>query len=239
MSFEKQITANIKNSKRSAGPRTEKGKQASRMNSRALGLTAKQVVIKGEDPAEFERVLQGLIDEYAPRTILEQQLIQQLAGYLWRLNRIPVFEASIFASHRLVVQKENLERRRKAAGDIHWAIPLEENPPMDLRHWLSDGELSGLQEEPEEPEESSEQREIREEEEALEKARNAVLDLGRVLLRDASQNDAIGKLSRYEVHLENALERTIRQLEKLQDKRLAELKGNNQIVDLEPDKSEK
>ncbi len=79
-----------------------------------------------------------------------------------------------------------------------------------------------------------EQAVLREQEEARKKALEPILELGRAVLRDASQNDALGKLSRYDAQLGNAVKRTIEQLYKLRAERPGELKGNDQIVDLEP-----
>jgi len=68
MTSPKQIKANKINATLSTGPRSEQGKQVSRMNALSHGLTAKQVVIEGEDPEDFNWLLEGLIKEFAPRT---------------------------------------------------------------------------------------------------------------------------------------------------------------------------
>ena len=49
-----QIRANRLNAQKSTGPRTAEGKAAASQNAAKHGLLAEQVVIKGEDPAEFE-----------------------------------------------------------------------------------------------------------------------------------------------------------------------------------------
>lgn len=104
MTSPKQVESNRQNAALSTGPSSEKGKEVARMNALTHGLTAKQVVIEGEDPADFERVMQGLMEEFAPRTILEQQLIKQLAGYLWRLRRVPALEGEILEAHLYAIQ---------------------------------------------------------------------------------------------------------------------------------------
>ena len=106
MTSPKQIEANRRNAALSTGPRSEQGKRVSRNNSTTHGLTAKQVVIEGEDAEDFDCLLDGLIKEFAPRSILEQQLIEQLAGYLWRSRRILILEAAIIETHRYEIQKE-------------------------------------------------------------------------------------------------------------------------------------
>lgn len=241
MTSEKQIKANKKNAKQSTGPKTEKGKQMSSMNALSHGLTAEQVVIEGEEPADFEWVVQGLIDEYAPRTILEQRLTERLAGYLWRLKRIPVLEAAILEVHRCAVQKENLEKSEELSfGDRAKVLAISNR--MALEKFKANPESPGFLDpekvRAEEKKETIRLKELRKEEAMREMAAESVVEYGRALLRDASQNDALGKLSRYEVHLVNSVERTIRQLDKMRDKRLAELKDEAQIVDLEPENGE-
>ena len=51
-----QILANRQNSNLSSGPKTREGKEASSRNATRHGLTGKQIVIAGEDPAEYENL---------------------------------------------------------------------------------------------------------------------------------------------------------------------------------------
>ena len=57
---EARNTANLLNAQRSTGPRTEEGKAASSLNSLKHGLTAKTVVLPGEDPAEYHSFSTGM-----------------------------------------------------------------------------------------------------------------------------------------------------------------------------------
>jgi hypothetical protein len=95
MATEKQIAANRANAKRSSGPQTPEGKIRSSMNSRKHGLSAKTIVIDGEDPAEFEQLLNDLIKDFDPHPGCENELVYELATQLWRLSRIPALEASL------------------------------------------------------------------------------------------------------------------------------------------------
>ncbi|MDH3582081.1 MAG: hypothetical protein OEM91_15835 [Hyphomicrobiales bacterium] len=88
----------------STGPKTEAGKQASKMNSTKHGLTAKTVVIKDEDPEVFDMLRNGLIREFAPETTLEFQLVDRIASTLWRLRRVPRIEASLMELYRLEIE---------------------------------------------------------------------------------------------------------------------------------------
>ena len=53
MATEAQIAANIENAKKSTGPRTNEGKERSRMNALDHGLTARLALLPDEDPASF------------------------------------------------------------------------------------------------------------------------------------------------------------------------------------------
>ena len=82
----------------STGPRTEEGKQASSRNAVRHGLWAKSdpVVdtgIFGEDPAAFENLLEGLHRSFNITSPLMVELMEGLAGIMWRQKRIPAIEA--------------------------------------------------------------------------------------------------------------------------------------------------
>ena len=88
---------NRANSQHSTGPRTEAGKQRSSLNALRHGLTARTAVLPSEDPAAYEHHCRQFVDEYQPATATETQLVQELADTSWRLNRIPLLEADLFA----------------------------------------------------------------------------------------------------------------------------------------------
>ena len=96
MATDKQIRANRANAIKSTGPRTEAGKQASSRNAVRHGLTAEHVVIDSEDPADFDALRASLRAEFEPQGPTEGFLIDRLAGLVWRLNRVPGFEAGLF-----------------------------------------------------------------------------------------------------------------------------------------------
>ena len=87
--------ANRANARRSTGPKTEAGKALSRTNAYKHGLTAQTIVIGDEDPKAFERLRAELGNEYNPRPGIESELVERLAMHMWRLRRVPVFEAGL------------------------------------------------------------------------------------------------------------------------------------------------
>ena len=67
MSTRAQKSANSANAQLSTGPRTEEGKQKASRNSAKHYMTAKQLIVPGEDPHEYDRT------PPRPRTILESR----------------------------------------------------------------------------------------------------------------------------------------------------------------------
>ena len=93
-----QMYANIANAKHSTGPVTEAGKAASAANSLKHGLTARTVVLLGEDEAAYVKLRDGFFSHWKPANPEEEGLVQLLVDTQWRLNRIPALEAACFTS---------------------------------------------------------------------------------------------------------------------------------------------
>lgn len=97
MASERQIEANRLNARASPGPRTEAGKAASSRNALTHGLTARTLLLEGEDPQEYRWLRQGVIHDYRPATTLERELVEQIVSVLWRMRRVPAVEAALTA----------------------------------------------------------------------------------------------------------------------------------------------
>jgi hypothetical protein len=106
MASEKQLVANRANAKRSTGPKTETGKAQSRMNAHKHGLTAETIVISDEDPKAFDMLRAELEEEYNPRPGIESELVERLAVLMWRMRRIPIFEAALIEVQREAVASD-------------------------------------------------------------------------------------------------------------------------------------
>jgi hypothetical protein len=101
MASEKQLQANRANARNSTGPKTLAGKARSRLNSRKHGLTAKMLIIVGENADDFDQLRAELLEEHEPQSVLECELVERLAGILWRLRRVPFFEAAIIGARQV------------------------------------------------------------------------------------------------------------------------------------------
>ena len=115
MTTQKQLQANRANAEKSTGPTSFEGRARSALNAVTHGLTARVVpTIPGEDPLLYHKLHHELMVEYDPQTALQAELVSQLAGILWRIRRVPIFEAAILMS----VQAE--------LGRLRWPKPEDE-----------------------------------------------------------------------------------------------------------------
>ncbi|MDQ2773422.1 MAG: hypothetical protein M3Y57_00610 [Acidobacteriota bacterium] len=101
MSSAAQIAANRTNSKLSAGPVTEIGQAASKLNGLKTGLTGRTVVLPSDDLALYQSHIERFHKKFDPATGEEHTLVQSLADTEWRLARIPSLETGIYALGRL------------------------------------------------------------------------------------------------------------------------------------------
>jgi len=96
MSTAAQKSANIANSCLSTGPKTEQGKQNASRNSAKHYLTAKQIVVPGEDPEAYDQLQAELVESWNPANPQEHLLVDQIAQNAWRLLRVRRLEAATF-----------------------------------------------------------------------------------------------------------------------------------------------
>jgi predicted metal-dependent hydrolase len=95
------------NCHRSPGPRTPEGKAISSQNATTHGCRSKTLILRHEDPAEYEALHKKWWDEYQPSGHIEETLVQQLIDNHWFLKR---------ASLRL--------------EQVEWEMP------MNAKHWI-------------------------------------------------------------------------------------------------------
>src|SRR5262252_4504142 len=88
MTTDKQIEANRRNALKSTGPKTDEGKARSSMNALRHGLTAGQAVLPYENPDDYEKLREGMLESYAPENPAEQAVVEELANAYWRLMRL-------------------------------------------------------------------------------------------------------------------------------------------------------
>ena len=72
---------------RATGPRTVEGKAASSRNAFKHGLASGQIIVPGENLAEFEALLDQLRCEHRPANLTEDLLVRQIAQSWWLAQR--------------------------------------------------------------------------------------------------------------------------------------------------------
>ena len=138
MATDKQLQANRANAKKSTGPRTEQGKARSRTNSWKHGLTANRLVIGGEEAREFDELRAALLDDHDPQSAFECELVERLAGILWRLRRVPLFEAAIIDARQAQLDDE----ARRSDFRTPYRTPQEFDGDEDDAEEMSEAEWS-------------------------------------------------------------------------------------------------
>ena len=91
-----QVEANRTNAQKSTGPRTPEGKAVAAQNAVRHGLLAKEVVIKSEDPGQFECYRQQMLAELAPVGQMEELLATRIVSLSWRLRRAERLQTAAF-----------------------------------------------------------------------------------------------------------------------------------------------
>jgi hypothetical protein len=104
----RQIEANRRNSRKSTGPTTEKGKRRSRCNAVRHGLTAETVIGTLEDAEDYAAFQAAVIADYDAQSAVERELVLRLASLLWRLRRTTTIETGLFE-----IQADHLREFRR------------------------------------------------------------------------------------------------------------------------------
>jgi hypothetical protein len=79
MASEKQIAANQRNAQLSTGPKTDSGRNASRMNAYTHGLTGQLDFRTPEEQAAHDKFCSGIVSSLTPADGVERQFAQSVA----------------------------------------------------------------------------------------------------------------------------------------------------------------
>ena len=219
MTTEKQREANRRNAKKSTGPKTAAGSSRSRMNALKHGLTASQITLYDEDPAEFAAFHRGLYEALKPEGVLEEFLVEQIACCGWRMQRACRKEAGLYEAEELAVEADFV-RSEVALADRHEEglstppVPSEE-VTAEMRQMIMDKRIS-----------AGTRMQINEQREAA-----GLGNIGSVFHR-LSKQDPIGTLQRYETGIERSFYRALHNLERVQARRKGEMVAAPLAVDI-------
>jgi hypothetical protein len=222
MTSQDGIEANRINAKRSTGPRTPSGKARSSLNARKHGLSGKTIVIGDEDPKEFDALRAALEHDLQPSTELESELVDRLAGQLWRLRRVPAIEAAIVKSRQEeaydeVYSKVEAEKFKEIEDEARGRCkesfgydPIKIQTAMGSGLW--DAKFAKIWEQVRDEEQSKKDIYACISEEADKRYENSRESELVLLMRAKENGDLIDRLSRYEASLMNAVNKTLQQM---------------------------
>ncbi len=229
----RKLDANRRNALRSTGPTTPAGKARVRFNALTHGLLAKEVVLPGEDRAEFEGLVARLSDHYSPVGPIQEMLVEQIAVAYWRGARavraergevtlgLAALDAPSSAAQRHTRLAERLEEARKRLDEPG---PFEISAELCAVVGLDEKQIRARIKDLTEAETRETLRSVLEQlkTEQLEAARKA--ERAEAPLRDAkraqqSLAEGMWKFLRYEAAHNRTLERTLDRLEQLQRRR--------------------
>lgn len=112
------------------------------MNAIKHGLTARDVVLPGENPDEFESFRADILAGLAPQGLVEGALAEMIVGSFWRLRRVPKVEALLYeyVSTKLLVKRaeesvqqyESTEKDRVLASLERRKVVARDRRPMKM-----------------------------------------------------------------------------------------------------------
>ena len=93
------------NGAKSRGPVTPEGRARSSQNAVRHGLATRRsalppasVVLPAESAADFQRLLDSYLDEFAPASPVEVELVETMVAARWRLRRLAEIETTLLAN---------------------------------------------------------------------------------------------------------------------------------------------
>lgn len=94
---EARAERNRQNGRKSQGPKTAKGREATDLSKLSHGIRCERPLIPGEHPAKWEAHLTAFMDDLKPQGATEVMLVQRIALKAWQLGRFTLHEISLIA----------------------------------------------------------------------------------------------------------------------------------------------
>ncbi len=91
----KKIQANRRNSKKSSGAITSKGKAIVAQNAVKHGIFSKNLLLEDESKEEFQDLVKEFYDAFQPSGALETLFVERVISASWRLSRIIQLESAL------------------------------------------------------------------------------------------------------------------------------------------------
>jgi len=120
MSTAKQRAANRANAQKSSGPVSAAGKETVSQNSRKHGLCGAFTVIKGENQADYDSLLERFMRVEQPADDVERELVAKMARHTWMSERAVRLQEAHF-----LVQPLSEDDQQNGTDTIHVLKGLE------------------------------------------------------------------------------------------------------------------
>lgn len=91
-----QALANQENAQKSTGPTSEEGKFRAALNRLVHGFRSVNPVVTGESEVEYAGFKRKLVSELQPNSIEQAELVEQIAGLMWKRRRLDRMETALF-----------------------------------------------------------------------------------------------------------------------------------------------
>jgi hypothetical protein len=101
MTSERKAAASRANGAKSRGPKTAETREISSRNSLRHGFASrKTILLRCEDPEEFQQLLDDYYAAYQPIGPIEQDLVNEMASARWRSTRLSMIATSLLDMER-------------------------------------------------------------------------------------------------------------------------------------------
>jgi hypothetical protein len=97
------------------------------------GLTARHFVAKGENAADFERLVQDVLAQFSPRNVLERQQVDRLIELLWKLKRARLLETAVLSISNAGDSNNFLQFSFTDSRKCDTKLPIPERYKQELR----------------------------------------------------------------------------------------------------------
>jgi hypothetical protein len=115
MNKETRARINRQNAQHSTGPRTNEGKERSKLNAVKHNLSGNHLVLQDHEYAEHQRITRSMLADLKPATEPERQIAQKIIDLNFRINRITAIENNLLnfdmsANHPESIEDEGVAR---------------------------------------------------------------------------------------------------------------------------------
>ena len=125
MSAATRAQVNRDNAKNSTGPRTQVGKDASKLNALNHGLASNQVVLPHESREEYEKMKAAFEEAHDAGSDFERELLNRMIDAWWRLQRAYRVETQFLAQREEAISNQADGPQGDAALALMFSDPKE------------------------------------------------------------------------------------------------------------------